>query len=79
MSNRDAPSVVGGGLGAALGALSNGLKRLAVRVAKLEATVSGQTAPADTRFEGVVNDDGELEVWMVRVSTGDRQKITTLG
>lgn len=78
MANRDAPTVPGGGLGAALAALSNGLRRLATRVQKLEAIVSGQAAPADTRFEGVVNDDGQLEVWMVRVSTGDRKKIITL-
>lgn len=78
MANRDATSVVGGGLSAALTALSTGLRRLATRVQKLEVAVSAQTAPADTRFEGVVNDDGQLEVWMVRVSTGDRQKITTL-
>lgn len=78
MSNRDAPTVPGSGIAAALTQLGRGLKALATRVGKLESIVSNQAAPADTRFESAVNDEGQLEVWIVRVSTGDRQKIATL-
>lgn len=59
----------------ALTLLTRGLTRLATRVARLESTMSNQTCPADTRFEGRVDDDGNLFVDLVRVSTGNRETI----
>ena len=76
MSQRQLASTPGRGLGAGLGAIARSIEALADRVRRLEATVSGQTAPADTRFEREVDPDtGELTVYIRRVSTGNREKI----